>query len=781
MHPTTFYQQRFQTVTDDAYVHLTPFPNIKDLRAFNVSDPEQIEEMVEHGISLNGPTEAVYLTTHLQREYWSGNRTTSDDYLGVVALTLDADAVHGEHKTDPALLIQDIADLQRVIAEFPIPPTCVIDSGGGYYPEWWLTEPAWGWLGVELLDRFKAAATRIFSDAGRHLDSTFDRPRIFRMVGSVNQKNPDAPAIVNVLFLDASRRYTADELLEVLDEPAPPAVKPDKIDRDDVDGALPGDEYNAASTIESVIAVAESAGFHSPKRLQSGRVLMWRPGKPAATNEAHALTIYPDDGRGFPTVCAFSEAPEITRMRLEPQQGYDPFGFYVRVKHGGDFAAAMTVLNPEIEISFDSEPAASDALSLPPGLAIYQEGDLGGGIAPVPAAVLDGPIGEYLTLIEHETEASREALGAGLIAALGARLGRTVRLRHGNITQPPNIFVAVVGPSGLARKGTADSDVRRLLKEVDPEFVVDRVHAGFGSGEGLVRLVQDPAFEENGEIIAGTTDQRLLINEGELATVFRVANRDGNILSDKLRDAFDGVPMHNVTVQRQISSKNHTISITGGITPDELVHLFGQIASTNGLGSRFLWIWSNPDTLLPFGGNSVDLSSIAQTIRTRPVTVYRMSGDALGWWEAEYADLARTPNVHASVRGMVNRSAVQVMRIALVYAATEGTDGTIDTRHLEAGHAWVMHSQQVVVSVLGGLVRDELAGKLLAALRRAPGHTFKMSDLYATVSRNYTSTEMTAAVNSLTQAGLTHTWTGHSDGGRPPKLVIATTPKRGQL
>lgn len=347
--PLDFYTQRFATVSDNAWVHVTPFgatqPQPDLMRSFNVADEDEIAAMVEYAISLNGDTRAVYVTGHLQTEQWSGGRTNSDDFLAVTALTWDADARFGIHKGDDSRLLLDLDDLRRVLDMFPLPPSAVVHSGGGFYPEWWLTEPAYGWTGQEILDRFGATSLRIFEEADRHLDSTFDNARIFRFVGTQNRKGE--PVEVKVLFTDPGRRYTFDQLDAALDAPLPPPVRK-QIDRNEGD-SLPGDDYNTEATVDTLVSLAESHGFHSARTMRNGRVNLWRPSK-TRKDGTHALTVYPDDGRGFPTVCAYSEAPEIGNLGLKPGHGYDPIGFYVRIHHNGSWETAMSKLNPTTQV-----------------------------------------------------------------------------------------------------------------------------------------------------------------------------------------------------------------------------------------------------------------------------------------------------------------------------------------------------------------------------------------------------------------------------------------------
>ena len=426
-----------------------------------------------------------------------------------------------------------------------------------------------------------------------------------------------------------------------------------------------------------------------------------------------------------------------------------------------------------------------DGNPLPPHLRPYHKGDIGGVIGPPDDRVLRGPIGEWLTLIEPETEASMPSLGAGLIAGLGAYLGRAFQLKVGRITHTPNIFAVQVGPTGTARKGTADGEIQHFLHELDPSFAMDNIASGFGSGEALIERVADPTYNSKDELVSGTEDQRLYIQEAEFSKLLRVADRRGSILSDVIRLAFDASrPLANAAkTSRKLKSSNHCISLFGGITPDELIEIFPALAAVSGTGNRYLWVWSDPDKLLPWGGKDIDVGPIADraranvnSLRGRQVNYLEFSASARAWWQEHYPMLRQATHVPENIRPMVTRISDQTQRIALVYAATEGSQ-TVTRDHLEAGYAWVEHSMQTVQAVLGGLVRNEEAGRILSALRQHPGVPAKKTELHDLFSRHITGTSLDAALEELETAGLAFQWEGDSDGGRPPVLVMATTPR----
>jgi hypothetical protein len=421
---------------------------------------------------------------------------------------------------------------------------------------------------------------------------------------------------------------------------------------------------------------------------------------------------------------------------------------------------------------------------LPSDRRPYQHGDIGGHVDPPADTIYRGPIGEWLQAIEPETEATIPSLGAGLLAGLGAYMGRGIRLKVGRIYHTPNIFAVQVGPTGTARKGTADGEIQRFLEAVDRTFAYDNVASGFGSGEALIERVADPTYNIKDELIAGTEDQRLYIQEAEFSKVLRIADRQGSILSDVIRLAFDASrPLANAAkTSRKLKSSNHCISLFGGITPEELANIFPALAAVSGTGNRFLWVWSDSTKLLATGGREVNVTGYADRARSNINSrrgsggILEFSPGGLDWWEAHYPTLRQGSNIPETVRPMVTRMSDQVQRIALIYTASEGAT-QVGEGQLEAGMAWVTHSVQTVQAVLGGLVRNEEAGRILAALRQHPGIPALKSEIHDLFSRHATATALDAALNELERAGLAFSWTAASSGGRPPVMVMATTPE----
>ena len=98
-----------------------------------------------------------------------------------------------------------------------------------------------------------------------------------------------------------------------------------------------------------------------------------------------------------------------------------------------------------------------------------------------------------------------------------------------------------------------------------------------------------------------------------------------------------------------------------------------------------------------------------------------------------------TLHYKVSTRGVgnprLNRASDLVARIALNYALIDGAT-EVAGEHLAAGMAWQRYSESTVSAVLGGMVRDEIAVRILDALRRGGRYVTRLTDLHNLFGRN---------------------------------------------
>lgn len=313
---------------------------------------------------------------------------------------------------------------------------------------------------------------------------------------------------------------------------------------------------------------------------------------------------------------------------------------------------------------------------------------------------LHGVLGDYVRVCAPHTEVAAAAILVTSLAAMGALIGRGPAWQFGDSSHHTNLFVLLVGPSGSGRKGGAISvGARKLLKLVDPGFYQARVTSGLSSAEGLIDQLRDATpdrQDSRGKVVAGDpgiSDKRLLVIEGEFASVLEAMSREGNRLSAVLRDLWDGNDVRTMVKANPQSSIGAHVSIIGAITPVELSRRLGGMAIGNGLANRFIPVWATRSQLLA-EDSAPDwnaLGAVRQRLvdaidRARRVGQISWSEEAQSEWIRQYATLAISDTPDPRLKALFERAAPLVRRLAMIYALLDGT-GTVRIEHLQAALA----------------------------------------------------------------------------------------------
>jgi hypothetical protein len=376
---------------------------------------------------------------------------------------------------------------------------------------------------------------------------------------------------------------------------------------------------------------------------------------------------------------------------------------------------------------------------------------------PLNPAALHGPAGRFVETVAPHSEADPAALLGLYLVTAGALVGPGPHVRIESTAHHPRLFVAIVGRTAKARKGTAADRVADVARRASPEF--DRITIdGLGSGEAVVHRLRDRVVNEDGEVVdPGIADKRLLVMEAELARVFAVMDRKGSILSPILRCAWDSGRLHNTTKHSSETATGSHVVVVGMITARELSIAMKSVDTANGFANRFLYVAAERSRLLPFGGDLRDEQlvelgrELAGSIEyARGVGEVRFDPAARELWAEIYGQLSEPrPGVVGDVTA---RAEAQVLRLALTYALL-GRSREIGPDDLAAAAAVWDRSVASVEHLFAGRVGNALAEKLLAALRRSPDGMTR-TELHAAARRHVTADELDEALDLLLRTGL---------------------------
>jgi len=343
---------------------------------------------------------------------------------------------------------------------------------------------------------------------------------------------------------------------------------------------------------------------------------------------------------------------------------------------------------------------------------------------------LHGLAGEFVRLVEPETEADPAALLFSFLLAAGHCFGRSPYFLHERNIHRTNLFGLLVGDTASGRKGTSWGWVQDLFFQATqdlPEAYRVRIRSGLSSGEGVLECMRPPeppdAPEGKEPPPLPPHDPRVFVLEGEFAGILKNFERKGNTLSSILRSAWDGIPIGTMT-RCPITVMEHHLTLLAHVTPTELALLLPQVETANGFLNRFLVVYVERTKSLPEGGSLPREATLPLAGRLRDAILCARSveqverdDDARKVWRAVYEDLACG---HPGPMGSAtSRALAQVSRLALVYALLD-CDRVIRGEHLLAAVAAWKYCFDSAGRVFGDSTGSKTADKILHALRREP-------------------------------------------------------------
>lgn len=390
-----------------------------------------------------------------------------------------------------------------------------------------------------------------------------------------------------------------------------------------------------------------------------------------------------------------------------------------------------------------------------------------------------GLAGRYVRMIEPHTEADPVGILLQLLVMIGNLIGRGPHFRVEADEHHLNLFTIQVGESAKGRKGVSAGQAKRLLRVVDPDWCEHRIQHGLSSGEGLIWAIRDQDADpsEGDTTSSGSTeeDKRLLIFEGEFASVLRVLRRDGNTLSATIRNAWDTGDLRILTKNSPVCASGAHISIVGHITRDELLRYMDSTEAGNGFGNRFLWCCVRRSKLLPEGGSAhlLDFDPLSRGLSeavqfARRTAELRRDEKAREIWRKVYQDLSEgKPGLLGS---MIARGEAQTMRLACLYALLDQS-AIVRSEHLTAALAIWGYCEASARWIFGEALGDPVADEILRVLRSTPAGMTR-TEITSHFSRHRTGIERALAM--LLERGLAD-MVKERTGGRPVERWRART------
>ncbi|MBL8797447.1 MAG: DUF3987 domain-containing protein, partial [Planctomycetia bacterium] len=393
-----------------------------------------------------------------------------------------------------------------------------------------------------------------------------------------------------------------------------------------------------------------------------------------------------------------------------------------------------------------------------------------------------GLIGDIVKAIAPETEADAAGILIQLLVAIGNAIGRSPYFQVGTSKHHANLFAALIGGTACGKE-QALSITMSVMETADAEWFRHAVHNGLSSGEGMIECVCDAEMSMNGTVVSasgGATEKRLMCVETEFSKPLKAMRRDGNTLSEVLRQAWDGRRLEVMNRKdNALQATDAHVSVIAHCTAEELHHLLvGKVEMVNGWCNRFLWVLVRRTKLLPSGGNASVLDVFRKPFadaiaKAKGIGRMERSADAESYWEGIYPSLVS--DVAGAYGASIGRARPIVVRLSMVYALVDGTP-TIGVEHLHAAMAvwrYCEASARFLFDATASAVASEvsLAERLFALIVQTKG--ISKTQLHEATGKKFTAKQLSEALASLEAEGKVQAEM-ETTGGRPAEVWLAT-------
>jgi hypothetical protein len=420
---------------------------------------------------------------------------------------------------------------------------------------------------------------------------------------------------------------------------------------------------------------------------------------------------------------------------------------------------------------------------------------------PMDEAAYYGPIGEAVRLMAEFSEACPEALLVQSLVMFGSAMGRTGYVASG-VKLFSNEFVVLVGDTGVGRKGTALDMCVALFEAVAPNL---KTRKTIQSGEAIIHAVRDERFgqpknkclksredyeKEKVLVDVGESDKSVLFYETEFSSLLKIAQRNGNIITEVLRDAWDSPAyLQNSNKNSPDKATGPHISLAGHTTREEQNKTFQSVDRDNGFGNRILWVraykakslpdldellnWNEYPALIGKFKNS--LLKFRPEFGFKPKNEVQLKRDVQAQkLYRSFKEESETKQRSENVKKVLNREPQHVLKLSLIYAAIDGGD-EIRREHMEAAIAVVRYCEASAIWAFGDSTGNATANKMLNALRFANAPLSK-NDVRNELSRHVSSVDLDEAIGLLVRSNLVNVAVRRSANGQ--KVDIFSLPAK---
>lgn len=305
------------------------------------------------------------------------------------------------------------------------------------------------------------------------------------------------------------------------------------------------------------------------------------------------------------------------------------------------------------------------------------------------------------------------------ISVIAGALQRKCFLEWGpELTWYPNMYIVLVGPPGMARKGTAMSPGKRFLRDLNIPMSAEST-----TREALVRAMADA----NRPIINTTTGaasfhSSLTVFSPEL-TVF-LGNQNYQLMSD-ITDWWDCADewTYDTKGSGRDDIRGIWVNLIGATTPDLIRTALPMDAVGSGLTSRIIFVYEQKGKRIPIPMQTDAEIELRLKLANDLERIHNLQGkfkvtkNLLDVWTDFYTQEGDNPPFQdKNLDGYLARRATHAMKLSMICSASRSDELIIRAKDLTRALGLLASVERNMPRVFTGVGRDKNADILAAMM-----------------------------------------------------------------
>ncbi len=322
----------------------------------------------------------------------------------------------------------------------------------------------------------------------------------------------------------------------------------------------------------------------------------------------------------------------------------------------------------------------------------------------------------------------------------------------------PNLYIVIIGPSGLCRKGTAMGPCLAFLRRLGIQLSAEKI-----TTEALIQSLAE-ATESITDLNTGIIKfhSSLTIFSKELSVFLGDTN---SRMIDCLTDWFDCDDPWKYQTKNCGTNEIDAVwvNLIGATTPGMMRKLIPVEAIEGGLASRIIFVFGDrPSKIVPYGTPSMEELELGTKLQRDLELIHMLSGEFIPTdeYRERYIDFYIQHHKEkifddVNLQPYLTRRPTHLRKLSMIMSASRGDDQRLTIDDFSRAYTLLTETEALMPNVFMGYGRSELAALMPQVMgviaSKQDGMTLK--ELYAVFYRDTSQVELRDILTALCGIG----------------------------